>query len=152
MLLQTAPCRIWEELQIWAPLISVTIKWNFYHFFIIHFSQCFILSKRKSPMFLESLPGAMSSGMSNEYVPRENFGVWSLTSLTVMLSLMSDDCFPSSARTRREYLERRSRSSFFVAIRSPDSGSILKLSSAPLMMVYVTRALGPWGGESQHRC
>lgn len=93
----------------------------------------------------ETLPGAMSSGISNEYVARENLGVWSLTSLTVMFSLMSDDCFPSSARTRREYLDRRSRSSFLVAIRSPDSGSIRKLSSAPLMMVYVTRALAPWG-------
>lgn len=90
-----------------------------------------------------TLPGAMSSGMSNEYVTRENLGVWSLTSFTVMFSLMSDDCFPSSARTRREYFERLSRSSFFVAIRSPDSGSMRKLSSAPLMMVYVTRALGP---------
>lgn len=81
------------------------------------------------------LPAAVSSGISNEYVTRENLGEWSLTSLTVMFNLMSDDCFPSSARTSREYLERRSLSSFLVAIRSPDSGSIRKLSSAPLMMV-----------------
>lgn len=81
------------------------------------------------------LPAAVSSGISKEYVARENLGEWSLTSLTVMFNLVSDDCFPSSARTSREYLERRSLSSFRVAIRSPDSGSIRKLSSAPLMMV-----------------
>lgn len=84
---------------------------------------------------VEALPGVVSSGMSKEYVRRENLGVWSLTSLTVMFNLMSDDCLPSSARTSREYLERRSRSSFLVAIKSPDSGSMRKLSSAPLMMV-----------------
>lgn len=111
-----------------------------YVFISLHFAS---LSDAKT------LPGAMSSGMSNEYVTRENLGVWSLTSFTVMFSLMSEDCFPSSARTRREYFERRSRSSFLVAIRSPDSGSIRKLSSAPLMIVYVTRALGPWGEDGK---
>ena len=89
------------------------------------------------------LPGAVSSGMSKEYPAREKRGAWSLTSLTVMFSRMSEDCRPSSARTSREYSERRSRSSRRVAVRSPDSGSTRKLSSAPLMMVYVTRALGP---------
>ena len=81
--------------------------------------------------------------MSKEYPLRENLGAWSLTSLMVMFSLMSEDCRPSSARTSSEYLDRRSRSSFLVAMRSPDSGSTRKLSSAPLMMVYVTRAFGP---------
>ena len=90
-----------------------------------------------------ALPGAVSSGMSKEYPAREKRGAWSLTSLTVMFSRMSEDWRPSSARTSSEYSERRSRSSRRVAVRSPDSGSTRKLSSAPLMMVYVTRALGP---------
>lgn len=89
------------------------------------------------------LPGVASSGMSKEYTGLENLGIWSLTSLTVMFILMSEDCRPSSARTKREYLERRSRSRRLVAIRSPDSGSTWKLSSAPLIIVYVTRALAP---------
>ena len=90
-----------------------------------------------------SLPGVVSSGMSKEYTGLENLGEWSFTSLTVMLILISEDWRPSSARTSREYLERRSLSSLLVAIRSPDSGSMRKLSSAPLMIVYVTRAFAP---------
>lgn len=91
------------------------------------------------------LPGVVSSGMSKEYTGLENLGVWSFTSLMVIFILMSEDWRPSSARTSNEYLDLCSLSNLLVAIRSPDSGSIRKLSSAPLMRAYVTRALAPWG-------
>lgn len=108
-------------------------------------SPCALTKRKISVNFraISYLPGVASSGTSKEYTGLENLGIWSLTSLTVMFILMSEDCRPSSARTSKEYLERRSRSRRLVAIRSPDSGSMWKLSSAPLIIVYVTRALAP---------
>lgn len=98
----------------------------------------------KTPLGACHLPGVVSSRMSKEYTGLENLGVWSFTSLMVILILMSEDWRPSSARTSNEYLDLCSLSSLLVAMRSPDSGSIRKLSSAPLMSAYVTRAFAPW--------
>lgn len=45
----------------------------------------------ESKTIIFCLPGVVSSGMSKEYQGLENLGVWSLTSLIVMFTLMSED-------------------------------------------------------------
>ena len=45
----------------------------------------------KMPLRACHLPGVVSSRMSKEYTGLENLGVWSFTSLMVILILMSED-------------------------------------------------------------